>query len=102
MKTLNNPVRILKPLDRDQREYLQGELRSLDRFRRDDDKMPPRVRRADRVMRKWHRGQRVKRDRLAHFIDARTTKIREEILFGDLNKARKMIEKARAAIKVRK
>lgn len=96
MKTiLPNPVRIMKPLDREQREYLQSELRSLDRFRRDDDRMPARVRRAHRIMQKWNRAQRVKRDRLAHFIDRRVMAIREEILFGDLNKARKMIEKAR-------
>lgn len=98
---LNNPVRILKPFDRDQREYLQSELRSLDRFRRDEDKMPARVRRANRIMQKWHRSQRVKSNRLSIFIDRRVDAIRQEILFGDLGKARKMLAKAREEVKVR-
>lgn len=95
------PVKIAKPLDREQRSFLESELRSVTRGfdRYPSEKFflknaPASVKRAFKAAKKvdrWIARERKRRDKVAARVEKFAEVVREEMLFGDPRKALKMI-----------
>jgi hypothetical protein len=92
IEKIPNPMRVLKPLDREQREYLNTRLREFGySYKNDREPDPQFVRAARKIIRAWENRQERLRSRVERRHEKLVRKVREEMLFGDPRKALAMV-----------
>lgn len=90
------PKKPINPLDRDQRAFIEAELRRLKHsFQTVEREKPARVRKAQKILRAWNRSQNARNRREFQKYERAVRRVNEEMLFGDVRKALVMLRKFR-------
>lgn len=96
MNLHSSPVKVARPLDKEQREFLTDQLRELKySWRPPRRRESARVRKARAIIKAQNTKERRENERLERAFGKIVAKVREEMLFGDVRKALVLLRKIR-------